>query len=237
MKLRHSIAVVSLAFAASAAWAADGLFVDSHTVQQVQKTLGARGYRVGAADGRMGPQTQAAVRRFQRAEKLEPTGQLNRQTLIALGIQKPEGVAADEGERYDRGTIRRVQQTLNNRGFRSGVANGALTERTRLAIRQFQKSENLEVTGRLNDRTLEALGLSDESAAIGSSRPLVLSHSEETIRAVQRELQKRGYRVGRADGVLGEATHNALVEFQRARHLSVNGRPDRETLAALGIAD
>ena len=235
MNLPQGVFVIALSLCAGAAWAADGLFVDSNTVRQVQESLSDRGYRTGAADGRMGPQTQAAVRRFQRAEKLVPTGQLNRQTLIALGLEKGGGVATEDEPRFERATVRRVQRTLNNRGFHAGPSNGVMTPRTRAALEEFQKSENLEVNGTLNSRTLAALGVAEESASVGSSRPLVLSYSNGTIRAVQHELQRRGYRLGAADGVLGGATRAALRDFQRAQDLSVNGRPDNETLAALGL--
>jgi peptidoglycan hydrolase-like protein with peptidoglycan-binding domain len=169
MKVRTLIAAV-LTASASAAWAADGLFVDSNTVKQVQRTLSDRGYRVGTADGRMGPQTQSALRRFQRAERLEATGQLNHRTLVALGIQKGDAVADEQELHYHPSMVRRVQQTLNNRGFHAGPANGRMTEATHAAIKQFQKSENLEETGRLNDRTLAALGVPENLASTGSSR-------------------------------------------------------------------
>ncbi len=232
MNATRTIFVAALMAAASTAWAAEeGLYVDSNVVRQVQKTLNDRGYRT-AADGRMGPRTQAAVRRFQRAENLDPTGQLNHSTLAALGLEKGE---ADRAElHYNRATIRRAQQTLDARGYQAGVANGELTNRTRAAIRQFQKSENLVASGRLNERTLAALGISDSSASTGSSQGRDLVPSD-TVRNVQRELAKRGYSIGNADGVMGASTRDALAEFQKAQHLRVNGMPDKETLSALGI--
>jgi peptidoglycan hydrolase-like protein with peptidoglycan-binding domain len=156
-----------------------------------------RGYRTGGVDGRMGPQTQSAIRSFQKAEKLEPTGQLNRQTLVALGVQKEGDSQADSanaGERYAPATIRKVQQTLNARGFKAGPANGTLGESTRKALSAYQKSENLEPTGRLNDRTLAALGIDEDSAASGNTRRAEprAQANEATIREVQRRLSSRG---------------------------------------------
>lgn len=236
MNTKHSLlfaALVTAGTIALPASAADALFVDAGTVRKIQKTLTDRGYRTGGADGQMGPQSQAALRKFQKAEKLEPTGQLNRQTLVALGIQKAEATAADE-PRYDRDTIRRVQQTLNNRGFKAGAADGTLSDRGHAALKQFQKSENLEDTGRLNDRTLAALGVSEASASSGSSRPsLVLSSN--TVLEVQRKLADRGYRSGTPDGVMGEATRAAIAKFQRAENLEPTGRLNKQTLALLGV--
>src|SRR5688500_20218643 len=112
MKPIYSWLATALAAAGIAsASAADAPYVDSQTVRQVQKTLSDRGFRTGGIDGRMGPQTQAALVNFQRAEKLQPTGKLDGQTLAALGVKKDQSYGAE--------TIRKVQQTLNARGFRS----------------------------------------------------------------------------------------------------------------------
>src|SRR5918999_2014413 len=227
----YSLLVAALAAAAMAStFAADNLFVDAKTVAQAQKTLNDRGYRTGGVDGKMGPQTQAALVNFQRAEKLKPTGRLDGDTLAALGIGK-DGTAS--ASRYDAATVRKVQETLNDRGFKAGPPNGVLGERTSAALREFQKSENLAVTGRLNPRTLAALGLRDEAASAGATR--AAEPSSATIREVQRRLTSRGYPAGAADGVMGRTTRSALMDFQRAQNLPVTGRPDRDTLAALGM--
>ncbi len=226
MNATRNILVAALMAVAGTAWAAtEGVYVDSNVVRQVQKMLKDRGYRT-AADGRMGPQTQAALRRFQKDENLDPTGELNHRTLAALGIE--QGTL-----HYNRATIRRAQQTLNARGYHAGRTDGTMTERTHAALRQFQKSENLVATGNLNERTLAALGMRS-SASAGSSQARDLAPSE-TVRRVQRELAQRGYVIGKTDGILGDSTRDALAQFQRAQHLRVNGSPDAETLSALGI--
>jgi len=154
----------------ASASAADALFVDAKTVAKAQKTLNDRGFRTGGVDGHMGPQTQAALVSFQRGEKLPPTGKLDRQTLIKLGVQNPDGTASwGQTSRYGPATIRKMQETLNARGYKAGPANGVLGESTRTALRAFQKSENIKVTGRPNPRTLSHLGI-DQPASAGSSR-------------------------------------------------------------------
>ena len=170
MKPIFSLLVAALAAAAmTSASAADALFVDAKTVAQVQKTLNDRGFRTGGVDGRMGPQTQAALVNFQRAEKLQPTGKLDRPTLGALGVQKADGTPNTSQTRYGPATIRKVQETLNARGFKAGPANGVLGESTRTALRAFQKSENFKITGSPNPRTLAALGINDDVASAGGS--------------------------------------------------------------------
>lgn len=219
---------------AGTSFAADALFVDAKVVAKAQKTLNDRGFRTGGVDGRMGPQTQAALVNFQRAEKLQPSGKLDRPTLVALGIQGRDGSAGSAGRTYDRTTIRKAQETLNARGFKAGAPNGVLGESTQTALRAFQKSEGLTVTGRLNPRTLAALGIDRDTASAGSTQRAEVADNA-TVREVQRKLAERGYRPGAPDGVLGRATRAALMEFQRAENLAVTGRPNRQTLAALGI--
>jgi peptidoglycan hydrolase-like protein with peptidoglycan-binding domain len=94
-------------------------------------------------------------------------------------------------------------------------------------LKDFQKSENLEETGRLNQGTLAALGVEPDDKLVLSS-PLV--------RQVQQRLNSRGFEAGRIDGRMGASTRAALREFQRAENLPPTGRPDRETLSALGIS-
>lgn len=234
MKLSHSILIAAIAAAsASTAFAADSLFVDTNTVRKVQLTLTDRGFPA-AVDGQMGPQTRAALTKFQRSENLEPTRQLNRQTLVALGLQKADTAAADE-PRYSRQTVRTVQRTLNSRGFRAGPADGTMNPQTQQALREFQKSENLEDSGRLNPRTLAALGVrEDESASTGASGP-ARPDASPTVREMQRQLNARGFNAGTPDGILGVKTRAALRDFQRSANLAVTGEPNSRTLDALGI--
>src|SRR3954471_7557121 len=113
----------------------------------------------------MGPQDQAALVNFQRAEKLQPTGKLDKQTIGALGLNKQGQAAQGTSGSYPASTSRKVQQTLNARGYKSGPANGVLGDETRAALRQFQKSESIAVTGRPKPRTLARLGIEDTASA------------------------------------------------------------------------
>lgn len=56
-----------------------------------------------------------------------------------------------------------------------------------------------------------------------------------TVRALQRELRSRGFRVA-VDGVYGPGTRRAVVRFQRRIGLRVNGLVDRPLLWWLGLS-
>jgi peptidoglycan hydrolase-like protein with peptidoglycan-binding domain len=55
-------------------------------VREVQQKLMQEGHDVGSIDGQFGPKTQAALRSFQQEEGLQPSGQIDQQTLEKLGI-------------------------------------------------------------------------------------------------------------------------------------------------------
>lgn len=59
---------------------------DPNLVRSVQQALNDKGYNAGTVDGRWGPATQDAVKRFQQASGLAQSGELEHSTLVALGI-------------------------------------------------------------------------------------------------------------------------------------------------------
>ncbi len=59
--------------------------------------------------------------------------------------------------------------------------------------------------------------------------------SRDQIKQVQQALDQKGFDVGRADGVVGRQTIQALGEFQRQQKLEQTGLLDDQTLQALGI--
>ena len=62
--------------------------VPQDTVFQVQQKLHDLGFYVTSnIDGRWGPKTAIALQNFQRANRLNPTGQLDDSTMNALGIK------------------------------------------------------------------------------------------------------------------------------------------------------
>jgi peptidoglycan hydrolase-like protein with peptidoglycan-binding domain len=64
---------------------------DQASVKQVQEKLSEQGYDVGPVDGIFGPKTQQALRKFQEDKGVQPTGQIDQQTMAALGIQGEGG--------------------------------------------------------------------------------------------------------------------------------------------------
>jgi len=240
MKLSRTAiaAAVALAIGSATALARDNSYVDTTTIREVQQTLHKRGFRAGPIDGIMGPSTQAALKSFQQSQNLETTGQLNRQTLVALGLQPdPMSGVERQAAAYGPTTIRKVQQTLNNRGFHAGPVDGTMNPSTLVALRDFQKSENLEPTGMLNPQTLAALGMPAEPTVSAERRApvFVVAAPSRTVREAQQALNQRGFQAGPPDGFIGPATQVAVRNFQASANLHATGQLDRQTLEALGV--
>jgi peptidoglycan hydrolase-like protein with peptidoglycan-binding domain len=105
-------------------------------IREVQRALLRQGYYAGSVDGNFGPKTERALRRFQKAQQLPVTGKIG-------------GVSRDQ--------IREVQRALLRQGYYAGSVDGNFGPKTERALRQFQKAQQLSVTGQLDDGSLAAL--------------------------------------------------------------------------------
>ena len=65
-------------------------------VRSVQQALKDKGHDAGAIDGQMGPSTESALRSFQQAQGLPPSGTLDQQTLSALNVQQDQGAMPNQ---------------------------------------------------------------------------------------------------------------------------------------------
>lgn len=69
-------------------------------------------------------------------------------------------------------SIRRTQQALKDKGFYKGSVDGIMGPRTRTALRNYQKQNNLQGDGRFTRETAEHLG------ALNTAEPPVAAHFE-----------------------------------------------------------
>ena len=143
------------------------------TVLATQKRLARLGFYKGEADGQAGSQTSAAIRRYQIAENLKVTGELNRQTLERLGIKGsapgPAYVAiadifkggpyGSEGPEAQVAVIRQAQNKLKLLGYYNGPEDGAPNPALVSALKIWQKSAGFRQTGRLDENSLKGLEL------------------------------------------------------------------------------
>jgi photosystem II stability/assembly factor-like uncharacterized protein len=71
---------------------------------------------------------------------------------------------------------------------------------------------------------------------VPATRAPVAPKSSETVRRAQQALNAAGYNVGTPDGRAGTLTTKAVRKFQTDNHLTVTGKIDQVTLAALHVS-
>jgi peptidoglycan hydrolase-like protein with peptidoglycan-binding domain len=142
-------------------------------VQMVQERLRAYGTYTGAVDGVWGPESMAALERFQADRGLQPTGALNEATVSMLGINQGSLLAtaaspappAAYAEPLRPAAVRNVQEQLRALGFYNGGVDGLWGPGTEQALMRFQQSRGLQPNGQLNPVTASALGLNPNGLA------------------------------------------------------------------------
>jgi peptidoglycan hydrolase-like protein with peptidoglycan-binding domain len=142
-------------------------------VRAVQKKLADLGYYKGRVDGSAGSMTHAAIRRFQLAENLKVTGELNHQTLARLGVEAVEpapdysaigrffadGPLARAESQTQVAAVRVAQEKLASAGLYAGPHNGLPGEALSAALAEWQAANGLRTTGKLDERTAATLGI------------------------------------------------------------------------------
>ena len=143
------------------------------SLRQVQKKLQSLGYYKGRVDGSPGSMTNAAIRRFQIAQNLKVTGELNHQTLAKLGVER--GAPAPDysaiGRFFAGGplaraeansqveALRKIQQILAAAGFYAGPHNGMPSATLITALKEWQSAQGIASSGRIDNATAVKMGL------------------------------------------------------------------------------
>jgi peptidoglycan hydrolase-like protein with peptidoglycan-binding domain len=121
---------------------------------QAQRQLKALGFNPGTTDGDVGPQTEAAVREYQRAYRLPTTGMLDEATLRSLLAEPPETPPAPLSNRE---VVLQAQRQLKALGFNPGTIDGNFGPQTQAAVREYQRAYRLPPTGTLDETTVRSL--------------------------------------------------------------------------------
>ncbi len=77
----------------------------------------------------------------------------------------------------------------------------------------------------------------DLTALTANAQPAANAGEGDVTRAVQRELQIRGYETGARDGVVGTMTRGAIMAFEHDHGLPLTGRPSDEILKSIVLGE
>jgi murein DD-endopeptidase MepM/ murein hydrolase activator NlpD len=124
-----------------------------------------------------------------------------------------------------------VQAALKPLGLYPATIDGVRGPLTRRAVRRFQRRHRLTVDGIVGPQTRRALGRRGRPSL--GSRLMHRGSRGWDVAALQFLLSHRGFAPGGIDGAYGPGTRRAVIGFQRARGLAVDGVAGPATVGAL----
>ena len=132
--------------------------------------------------------------------------------------------------------VKTLQEKLNAKGFDSGNVDGIFGAKTYAAVTAFQKANSLGVDGIVGKLTWAKLyDATPVSVTPVTTQPMLRTGSRgDAVRKLQELLNAKGYTCGNVDGIFGSKTYAAVLEFQQANSLGVDGIVGPLTWAKLG---
>ena len=160
-------------------------------------------------------------------------------TPAPVEISKENVVTIRLGTQGD--AVSRLQQRLTALGYYQATVDGVCKADDVAAIRAFQRLNSLTVDGVAGYLTQVRLyaesavlytgGVAAGTVSAYSTLRMGMTGSE--VRQMQERLIALGYLEGKADGVYGSSTANAVIAFQRTNGLAKDGVAGPKTLQAI----
>ncbi len=141
----------------------------------------------------------------------------------------------------DTQTIKSVQTMLKELKYYDGDITGNVGDKTKAAIKQFQKEFDLTVDGVAGSQTIAKLesvynSRSSSSTSTSSSSGLRLGSTGTKVRDLQQDLTTLGYYWADITGSFGSKTEAAVKNFQEKNNLTADGVAGTKTLNAIASA-
>lgn len=146
--------------------------------------------------------------------------------------QFPLPPAEKDREQAHNQLVKAVQHELAIRGFDVGPADGVLHPETRSAIRDYEATAGLDVTGEPTANLLKHIRLTRGLVDAVVSEEQV--NKRELIARVQRRLGELGYEPGSTSGAVTVETREAIAAFEGDRGLTVTGELSPQLVQELG---
>ncbi len=188
---------------------------DVETAQKLMKKLG---IDTGKIDGKLGPNTQAAVRDFQKKEGITVTGDVSQEVLQKMetavaALATPTPAPAPEPTPEPNVVI----TDADNAEEAAPVAEADKPEA--IVIRKEEKKKT-EVSDAAPKPKVDP-------------GPVPTLKNRKDVSKLQEQLKEAGTYTGNVDGKWGDLTRAAMREFQEKNNLEVTGKPNKETWLAM----
>lgn len=222
--------------------------LSSERVLEIERALYSLGYHDESFDALLDDVTRKALRSFQKANGLTPTGEADAATLqlldFGLGVTCHQYLVSLRTEYEDAPILQSgsageavssLQRRLKELGYFSGDCDGMFGEATLAAVELFQMANGLSETGAADRSTQFRLneGTPMSWQAFLESSVAVFGDEGLHVRQLQRKLKELGYFSGDCTGKYGELTQQAVSSFQENNDLEKNGMADLGTCTVL----
>ena len=194
-------------------------------VRELQGRLRELGY-MDKATGNFGEETEAAVKEFQKNNKLTVDGKVGEHTREMLYSEDAIPKSLSYGEKSDE--VRSYQKRLQRLGYLTTEPDGTFGRDTVNAVKMFQQQNGLIVDGHIGPMTKELL-MSDQA----QSSVVGIGDRNSTVTKIQSRLRELDYLDAKATGYFGSSTEAAVLGFQRENGLSRDGKVGKSTMRTL----
>lgn len=201
-------------------------------VKYLQERLKLLGYFEDNITGYYGSYTQSCVKDFQNYSNLKVTGIVDDITKSALysNNAKEKFVTYKLGDYDD--TITNIQNKLIALQYLDGESNGSYDENTKVAISDFQKENNLTVTGEA-DKITQQLLFSDNVKINSKAGTLKSGMKGDKITVMQSRLIELRYLTGTPTNIYDDNTINAVKIFLKTNNFDESNEITKEQLEVL----
>jgi peptidoglycan hydrolase-like protein with peptidoglycan-binding domain len=166
------------------------------------------------------------------AARISPQATQKSAVPAAAPLPQPRPDSGNGRSRTD--LLRDVQQELASRGYYDGAVDGAAGPRISQAIRDFEQTQRLRVTGEASEALLGQIRKAGNKSDItGSIEPAKLAAGNSRILAAQKLLARYGYGPLHMNGTADRETHEAIEQFERDRNMPTTGEVSERLMREL----
>jgi peptidoglycan hydrolase-like protein with peptidoglycan-binding domain len=175
--------------------------VNNFRIAQIQTALKSFGYALGVIDGKLGKNTREAIKKFQIAKGISPTGKIDSRTCFELS----ENPKIETKETKTTVLAEKQKADLEFKGV-------------------IQKNTASEENNSI-ENTPETTAKLQPKAAIPNNKFVKKNKTDKRVglKYFQSVLNELGFYKGKIDGILGKMTRLAIKKYQKTHGLKADG--------------